>query len=144
MTRPLDRTQRIFRALWIKALNSPTPVPLKFDTYAQAMQMRLSLYRFGKPYRNNATLDPELYEALQKIAVSCPPKPGKILMMKPKVDLTLAELAMMAAELSEEDLVTEAEREMMKLSVKEKAPQPVESAIPGTGPVNPFFNREEL
>lgn len=133
MTKPLDRTQRIFRALWLKAAASDEPLILNFKTTSQCLQMRLALYKFMKPRRNDAN-DPDLVAAGEKIAIAVAHE-GKQVILKPKQELELAEMALLLADLEDDDLLDAADKSLMELSKLNSEPAAQQSSTP-------FYDRD--
>lgn len=86
---PVD-LKYVYRQLWLRALTDPVEITYKDKKQAQAVRMHL--YRFLQPYREDEFLDIQLYEASVKLAAAVD---GTKLRIFPKREY---ELIAMAAE----------------------------------------------
>lgn len=135
----LSRQHRIYSALWRKALISGF-ISLNLETHYQAIALRLAMYRFLKPYRNDSTLDDELFRCAETLAL-CVKHGEARLVIKPKVDIDLAEVAMLAGGLLEDELLSEGERKLMDMS--EGIEEIPDDEAAGLTKPNPFYKKGE-
>lgn len=136
MTAPLAREARIYSALWKRGL-SGQPIPITMPTHHAALSLRMAMYRFLKPYRLNPLLDPVLTDCAERLAISVPHKPSTEIIIREKVSLDFAEIAALQAELTDNELMSEMERDLKLLAVPDN---PDEEAAKLAAP-NPFFTR---
>ena len=84
---------------------------IKLTTHAEAIAMRLGLYRAMKPYRSGDLNDPQLTAAAETHAIFIAPKSTNLVIRR-KVGLLAAEGLMAELGIDENDLITFEEKEL--------------------------------
>lgn len=84
---------------------------IKLTTHAEAIAMRLGLYRAMKPYRSGELVDPELAAVAETHAIFIASKSNNLVIRR-KVGLLAAEGLMAELGIDEDDLITFEEKEI--------------------------------
>jgi hypothetical protein len=63
-------TDRILRAVWLKAADQPEGLELECGTYSSAKHYQMRLYKLVRPLRDAPSSDPELAAAAAKLSIS--------------------------------------------------------------------------
>jgi hypothetical protein len=133
----LTREEKIYLALWRKA-GKLDGTSIKLSTPNEAKAMRLGMYRVMKPFREGDMLDPELKLIADKFALIVE-KGTSNLLIREKTTLSAAERAMAMLGLTEDDLMTDQEREENKA-----ADEALANIMGNIEEVeNPFYKQEE-
>lgn len=116
MSETLTREQRIYMALWRKAYRDyqTNPLVIQCSSFKMAMRQRLGLYRVIKPYRDGIKFDHELSEAAKVVVPTISPKGEEpiTLTFRPRRDLADLEALISDLDLSDEDFLTQQEKEI--------------------------------
>ena len=134
--KPITQENRIYLAIWRKALEGGKEITLKMENNSLAMSARMAMYRAIRPYREGRDFDAILAEAAAKFVIVHQKKPPALIMTLRKslsaAEAMMAELGMLA-----EDLLTPeelAQRERL-LEIQQEGPVSDQSSTP-------FYTRE--
>ncbi len=86
-------TDRILRAVWLKAAASPEGLELDCGTYSSAKHYQMRLYKLVRPLRENPVDDPELAAAAGKLSISVTKDSSKLKILPVAVAGVLGSLA---------------------------------------------------
>jgi hypothetical protein len=63
-------TERILRAIWLKAAAQPRGLELNCGSYSSAKHYQMRLYKLARPVRDKPDTDPELFSAIERLSIS--------------------------------------------------------------------------
>lgn len=86
-------TDRILRAIWLKAAASPEGLELDCGTYSSAKHYQMRLYKLARPLRDAPSGDPELADAINRLSISVKKESGKLYIQPVAVAGVLGSLA---------------------------------------------------
>lgn len=134
--KPITQENRIFLAIWRKAIRQGEDITIKMENNSLAMSARMAMYRAIRPYREGKLVDAELMDAASKFVIVHQRKPAALILTSRR---TLAAAEDMAAllGLDDDDLLTPEELDQRErlLAVQEEAPIPEHIETP-------FYTRE--
>ncbi len=133
--KPITQENRIYLAIWRKALKTGGKIELKMADASLALSTRMAMYRAIRPYREGKEIDLELIEAAERYVITYQKSPP-MLALVPRRSLSAAEAMMADLGLDADDLLTpeELDQRMRMLEIQDEAtPNHIET---------PFYSRE--
>lgn len=134
--KPITQENRIYLAIWRKALEKGSSITLNMENNSLAMSARMAMYRAIRPYREGKDFDPVLAEAAAKFVIVHQKKPPALI-LAPRRSLSAAEAMMEELGMIAEDLLTPEELEQRERLLAAQKEGPIVER-----PSTPFFNRE--
>lgn len=134
----LSRENRIYLAIWRKALRDKdtNPLTINCSSFKIALRQRVGFYRVIRPYRNGEAYDSELATAAEQVVPTLSPKsdgPATITFL-PRKSLELAEAIFADLGLDDSDLLSQEELDSIRA-----ADQALGTLMPPRA--NPFYTR---
>lgn len=102
-------TDRILRAIWLKAAAQPKGLELDCGTYSSAKHYQMRLYKLARPLRDAPSGDPELAAAVAKLSISVKKDDSKLYIQPVAVAGVLGMLAKQIGFDPREEVAQEAE-----------------------------------